>query len=99
MPRQQPGRIIDQPVRENHHDVNALAIARTSPRSTRAIGECVHIVMVFPHGLVDDPTGLLAGNYDKRRMVYFSDMADVRAKAAALASIVNAWVRLEEEQG
>ena len=60
--------------------------------------ECVHLVLVFPHGLVDDPAGLLQGEYDKRRMVYFSDMAQVRADAAALATIVNDWVRLEEEQ-
>jgi hypothetical protein len=61
--------------------------------------ECVHVVMVFPHGLVDDPAGLLQGNYAGRRMLYFADMAQVRADAAALAGIVNAWVRLEEEQG
>lgn len=60
--------------------------------------ECVHLVMVFPHGLVDDPAGLLQGEYDKRRMIYFSDMAQVRADAAALASIANDWVGLEEEQ-
>ena len=59
----------------------------------------LHLVMVFPHGLVDDPAGLLVGNYEGRRMVYFADMADVRAKQAALAAIVNAWVALEEAKG
>ena len=61
--------------------------------------ECLHLVMVFPHGVVDDPTGLLEGDYDGRRMVYFRDMAEVRAREAVLANIVNAWVALEEARG
>lgn len=56
----------------------------------------LHLVMVFPHGLVDDPTGVLEGDYDRRRMVYFRDMAEVDAKRAALAAIVRAWVALED---
>lgn len=59
----------------------------------------LHLVLLFPHGLVADPTGLLEGDYDGRRMAYFADMTDVRAKQAALEAIVNAWVKLEEEAG
>ena len=58
----------------------------------------LHLVLVFPHGLVPDPHGIMAGDYRDRRMVYFADLAEVRARAGALAAIVNAWVALEEER-
>ena len=62
----------------------------------RATG-CVQLVLVFPRGLVADPSGLLEGAWPDRRLAKFSDLADVRAKHAALAAIVNAWVALEEQ--
>ncbi len=58
---------------------------------------CVQLVMLFPHGLVADPTGLLTGAWPDRRLATFSDLADVQAKQAALTAIVNAWVALEEQ--
>jgi len=58
--------------------------------------DCVQLVLVFPHGLVADPTGLLAGAWPDRRLAKFYDLAEVHAKQAALAGIVNAWVALEE---
>lgn len=58
---------------------------------------CVQRVLVFPHGLVDDPTGLLAGAWPDRRIAKFYDLADVYAKQAALVGVVNAWVALEEQ--
>jgi hypothetical protein len=62
----------------------------------RATG-CVQLVLVFPHGLVADPSGLLEGAWPDRRLAKFYDLADVHAKQAALAGIVNAWVALEEQ--
>lgn len=50
----------------------------------------LHLVMLLPNGLVDDPTGLLEGDYDKQE--------DVRAKRAALEHMVNAWVEPEENK-
>lgn len=62
----------------------------------RRAGDRLRLVMLFPNGLVADPTGTLEGDYDRRRLVYFDTMADVRAKAAALEGVVRAWVTLEE---
>lgn len=70
-------------------------LAAFHPRTT----DRLHLVLVFPNGLVDDPAGLLVGNYADRRMLYFSDMAEVRAGAEALAAIVRDWVALEEAKG
>lgn len=62
----------------------------------RANGK-IHIV--FPNGIIiNDPTGLLEGDYKDRRMAYFYDMADIKAKQAALEQIVNDWVNLMDRQ-
>jgi len=57
--------------------------------------DVVHLVFLFPDGrVIADPHRLLEGEYEDRRMVYFTGLADVEAKAAALTDVVNAWVRL-----
>ena len=58
--------------------------------------DAAHLILVFPNGLVPDPTNLLAGNWQDRRMAKFYTLADVQAKQLPLAAIVNAWVQLEE---
>jgi hypothetical protein len=58
----------------------------------------VQLIFVFPHGIIDDTTGLLRGTWEDRREARFHDMADVRAKAASLKRVVNAWVKLVDDQ-
>jgi hypothetical protein len=58
----------------------------------------VHLVMVFPKGLVNDTSGLLQGDYKDRRMAYFYDMADVEAKKPVLEKVINDWVALMDKE-
>jgi hypothetical protein len=75
--------------RENpRHDLAAF-----HPRTLDA----AQLILVFPHGLVTDESGLLEGDWRDRRMAKFYNLADVRAKEAALVGVVQAWVQLEEE--
>jgi|SRR5690606_24996856 len=49
--------------------------------------------LVFHNGIIlDDPTGMLDGDYPDRRMAYFIDMAEVEAKADALRALVRDWM-------
>lgn len=61
--------------------------------------DCAQLVLLFPNGLVDDPTGLLEGEFKDRRWVKFYSGADVKKKSAALRSIIDLWVKLVEQQG
>ena len=54
----------------------------------------VRLVLVFPNGLVDDPTGLMLGSWSDRRELRFTSLEDVAAKRRALQDVVNAWVAL-----
>lgn len=55
----------------------------------------VHLVFVFHDGaMIRESDGLLEGDYKDRRMAYFKDMADVKAKKKALEKVVNEWVKL-----
>ncbi len=56
--------------------------------------EFVRLVLVFPHGLVPDPTGLMLGDWKDRRELRFTGTDDIVAKRAALENVVNAWVGL-----
>jgi hypothetical protein len=52
-----------------------------------------HVHLVFHNAAVlNDDSGILEGDYVDRRMIYFRDMKDVKAKKAALERIVNLWV-------
>ena len=56
----------------------------------------VHVVFVFYNGtMIDSP--ILEGDYKDRRMAYFKDMKDVKAKKAELTRVVKEWVRLIDE--
>ena len=57
----------------------------------------VHLVFHNPE-IAKIKSELLEGNYPDRRMVYFSDMADVQAKKAALEKAVNELVKLMDEK-
>ena len=73
---------------------NGLDMAAFNPRAS----EYVHIVFVFPKGLINDAGGLLEGDYKDRRMAYFYNMEDVRSKKAALEKVINDWVELIDKE-
>ncbi|MCW3074105.1 MAG: hypothetical protein JWP69_1174 [Flaviaesturariibacter sp.] len=54
--------------------------------------DVVHLVLVFPKGLVCEDIPWLEGDYRDRRMAYFSSLSDVAAKRAELERLVNDWV-------
>ena len=57
------------------------------------------ILLVFPSGAkVNDTTGFLEGDYkDGRRLAYFKDLADVKAKEEALRNVIKTWLALIEK--
>lgn len=52
------------------------------------------LVLVFPHGLVEDDSGFLQGDYKDRRLAYFHSMEDVTKHRKKLEKVVNNWVKL-----
>ena len=55
-----------------------------------------HVLLVVHDGaLLDDQDGLLTGTYPDRRLITFTDMADVRAKRPRLEAMVREWVALK----
>ncbi len=55
----------------------------------------VHLVFHHP-AIVKIKSALLEGDYKDRRMMYFTDMADVKKKAKELEKIVKELVKLQE---
>jgi uncharacterized protein YdhG (YjbR/CyaY superfamily) len=56
----------------------------------------VHLVFHNPE-IAKINSEILEGNYPDRRMVYFTDMQDVKAKKAALEQVVKELVQLMDE--
>jgi hypothetical protein len=55
--------------------------------------------LVFHNGaILTNRNGLLEGNYPDRRMMYFSDMKDVKKKKAALEAFIHEWIRLMDRE-
>lgn len=55
--------------------------------------------LVFHKGaILKDKHGLLEGDYPDRRMMYFSDMIDVKKKKAALQSFIKEWIQLMDKE-
>jgi hypothetical protein len=55
------------------------------------------LVFVFYDGaMIDDPTGLLEGEYKDRRLAKFRTMAEVKARKGTLTRVVKQWVKLIE---
>jgi hypothetical protein len=53
--------------------------------------------LVFHDGaILNNEGGLLEGDYPDRRMMYFSGMDDVKAKQAALESIIREWIVIKD---
>lgn len=49
--------------------------------------------LVFHNGIIlDDPEGILEGDYPDRRMLYLNGMAEVEANADALRALVRDWM-------
>lgn len=57
----------------------------------------VHLVFHNPH-IAKVKSDILEGDYVDRRMAYFADMQDVKAKKAALENVVRELIRLMDEQ-
>src|SRR5215471_7254234 len=58
-----------------------------------------HVHLVFHNGAILDPgLGILEGDYPDRRIVYFANKDDVKAKKAALVKAVEQWIRLMDEK-
>ncbi len=57
------------------------------------------ILLVFPSGAkVSDTTGLLTGDYaDGRRLVYITDMDDLKVKEAGIRKVILDWLALVEK--
>ncbi|HQQ97839.1 MAG TPA: DUF1801 domain-containing protein [Cyclobacteriaceae bacterium] len=57
------------------------------------------IMLVFPSGAkVKDASGLLTGDYkDGRRLVVFTDLADVKSKEKQLKKVIKDWISLIDE--
>jgi hypothetical protein len=54
----------------------------------------LRLILVFPYGLVDDPTGLMTGEWADRRELRFAGAEDVTAKRFPLQHVVRDWVAL-----
>lgn len=58
-----------------------------------------HVHLVFHNGaILDQALGILEGDYPDRRMVYFANKDDVKAKKAALVKAVEQWMRLMDQK-
>ena len=54
----------------------------------------LRLILVFPYGLVADPTGLMTGTWADRRELRFTSAEDVTAKRFPLQHVVRDWVAL-----
>lgn len=52
----------------------------------------VQLILLFPHGLIADDSGLLLGDWKDKREARFANLQEVGAKKAALVRVINAWV-------
>jgi hypothetical protein len=54
-----------------------------------------HVHLVFHNGaILEDPTGILEGDYPDRRMAYFKNLKEVKAKQPALKNLIQQWIEL-----
>ncbi len=54
-----------------------------------------HVHLVFHNGaILSHKSGLLEGDYSDRRMMYFKDMEDVKAKRTILEDLIKEWIVL-----
>lgn len=53
----------------------------------------VQLILLFPMGVVDDPTQLMQGSWKDRREARFTNMEEVTKKKTALIKLVKAWLQ------
>jgi hypothetical protein len=59
-----------------------------------------HVHLVWHNGaILQDPGGLLEGDYPDRRMTYFASMAEVQAKRPALQGLLRQWIQAMDRRG
>lgn len=51
----------------------------------------VQLIMLFPNGLVADPSGIMLGDWKDRRELRFKDMNEVNSRKDALQEIIKNW--------
>ena len=74
---------------------NAPSFSYKGYMATFSLHRTEHLLLIFHNGaILDDQDGLLQGDYPDRRMVYFTDMADVTAKKPALERAIKQWISL-----
>ena len=57
------------------------------------------IHLVFHNPMISKvKSKLLEGDYDHRRMTYFSDMSDIKTKRSALEKVLKDLIKLQKEQ-
>jgi hypothetical protein len=57
-----------------------------------------HVHLIFHNGaILSHESGLLEGDYVDRRMVYFSNMEEVKAKQPALEKAIREWVNFMDQ--
>jgi hypothetical protein len=57
----------------------------------------IHLVLVFPYGIIEHSYGILEGEYKDRRMAYFYSIEDIENKKTALQNVINDWVTLTDK--
>ena len=57
----------------------------------------VHLVF-HNAAILNDKSGLLEGDYVDRRMAYFSNLKDIKAKQPVLEKIIKAWIKLMNQR-
>lgn len=58
-----------------------------------------HVHLVFHNGVIlSNESGLLEGDYPDRRMMYFKDMEDVKAKRTILENLIKEWIILMDQR-
>ncbi len=54
-----------------------------------------HLHLIFHNGaILDNPSGLLEGDYVDRRMVYFRSLDEIKARQPALVKAIRQWIKL-----
>ena len=78
---------------------NAPSFSYNGYMATFSLHRTEHLLLIFHNGaILDDQDGLLQGDYPDRRMVYFTDMADVTAKKPALERAIREWIERMDDQ-
>jgi hypothetical protein len=74
---------------------NAPSFSYKGYLATMNLHEQNVVRLVFHNGaILDQSSGILEGDYVDRRLVYFKDMVEVKAKKPALVKAIKEWIKL-----